>query len=406
LTFGCGIFTFDFMNMNGSKNNSTRPSLFHLFVSFLGLGATCFGGPATVAYIGGMAVEKKRWLDDETFKDGVALCQTIPGATAMQTAAYVGLRVRGPAGAAVSLIGFGLPAFVLMVALSVLYSRTNSIPAVVSAFEALRAIVVAIVANATVSFFRSSLTDWRRIIIAAGAAALFGLRVNPAFVILLAAGIGLFMIEKRIQLPEKQKPTGISRTVVFISVAVIVLIFAYSLLFFFQRPLFDLGLLMSRIDVFAFGGGYAAVPLMLHEVVDIRLWMDAKTFMDGIALGQVTPGPITITSTFVGYMLHGIPGCIVATIGMYTPSFLILVSVAPYFDILRASRGFHRSVTGILCSFVGLLLAVTVRLALQAHWNLFLLILTVAAFIALLKKVNILWVVGIGIVLSFLINIF
>ena len=162
-------------------------SLFSLFFSFLRLGITAFGGPAMVAYIRRMAVEDKGWLDDTTFRDGVALCQAIPGATAMQTSAYVGLRKRGVAGAAASFIGFGLPAFLLMMALSALYTRTHTLPPVVSAFNGLRAIIVAIVANATVSFAGSSLKNWRDVAVAALAAILFGFRVSPILVILLAA---------------------------------------------------------------------------------------------------------------------------------------------------------------------------------------------------------------------------
>ena len=101
-----------------------------------------------VPYIGKMAVEQRKWLDEETFRDGVALCQTIPGATAMQTAAYVGFRAGGVAGAAASFIGFGLPAFLLMVGLSAFYARSQTLPPVVSVFNGLQTIVVAIVANA------------------------------------------------------------------------------------------------------------------------------------------------------------------------------------------------------------------------------------------------------------------
>jgi chromate transporter len=112
-----------------------NPSLIRLFTSFLRLGATSFGGPAMVSYIRKMAVEQKHWLDEESFRYGVALCQTIPGATAMQTSAYVGLRARGAASALVSFAGFGLPAFIIMMALSALYVRTYSLPAVVSVFK-------------------------------------------------------------------------------------------------------------------------------------------------------------------------------------------------------------------------------------------------------------------------------
>ena len=105
-----------------------------------------------VPYIGKMAVEQKKWLDEETFRGGVALCQTAPGATAMQTAAYVGFRAGGVAGAAASFIGFGLPAFLLMVGLSAFYVCSQTLPPAVSVFNGLQTVVVAIVANATESF--------------------------------------------------------------------------------------------------------------------------------------------------------------------------------------------------------------------------------------------------------------
>ena len=142
------------------------PSLPRLFVSFLRLGTTAFGGPAMVAYIRKMAVERNQWLDEATFQDGVALCQTIPGATAMQTAAYVGLRSRGLPGAAVCFVGFGLPAFCFMVILSAFYARTHDLPLVLAAFQGLRAMTVAIVANATLTFGKRSLTRLADIIIA------------------------------------------------------------------------------------------------------------------------------------------------------------------------------------------------------------------------------------------------
>jgi len=102
-------------------SSAERPSMIILFVSFLRLGVTSFGGPAMIAYIHRMAVEQKKWLDDEGFRAGVALCQAIPGAAAMQVAAYVGLRSRGVTGAAVTFIGFGLPAFLIMMLLSALH---------------------------------------------------------------------------------------------------------------------------------------------------------------------------------------------------------------------------------------------------------------------------------------------
>ena len=176
---------------------STQPSITKLFISFLRLGATAFGGPSMVAYIRRMAVEKNRWLDAESFNDGVALCQMIPGATAMQTAAYVGLKTRGVIGAGASFIGFGLPAFLLMMTLAALYTNTHNLPIVVSTFSGLQAIIVAIIANATLSFGKNSFEKLEALTIAGIAAVLFGIRVNPIIVILLAAVGGLVLIKPK-----------------------------------------------------------------------------------------------------------------------------------------------------------------------------------------------------------------
>ena len=137
------------------------PSLFLLFASFLRMGVTAFGGPAMIAYIRKRVVGEKKWLDPDSFQDGVALCQTIPGATVMQMAAYIGLKLQGVRGAVVSFVGFGLPAFLFMSVLSAAYARTHELPAVVSIFSGLQAVIVAVVANATVSFGRASLKNWK-----------------------------------------------------------------------------------------------------------------------------------------------------------------------------------------------------------------------------------------------------
>ena len=166
-----------------------------------------------------------------------------------------------------------------------------------------------------------------------------------------------------------------------------------SLLFYFQKELFELAVLMSKIDLLAFGGGFVSVPLMFHEIVDARAWIDGPTFLNGIVLGQFTPGPIVITATFVGYLVYGLPGALVATVAIFLPSFLMLIGVAPWFDRVRSSPWFTRAIGGILCSFVGLLLTVTIRFALNVHWDWPHVALAAAALTALVFKLDILWVV-------------
>ncbi len=119
--------------------------------------------------------------------------------------------------------------------------------------------------------------------------------------------------------------------------------------------------MMIKIDIFAFGGGFTSVPLMFNEIVNVHHWLDSSTFLNGIALSQVTPGPIVITATFVGYLIYGLPGAIVATFGIFAPSFLIVIGLAPYFDEIRNSPYVHWIISGILFSFVGLLISVAIR---------------------------------------------
>ena len=382
---------------SGKGMQKVSPS--KLFVAFLGLGLTAFGGPAMVAYIGDLAVKRKGWICQNSFKDGVALCQSIPGATAMQAAAYVGLRAGGVLGAVAAYMGFGLPAFLLMLILSIGYAEARTFPAVVSAFTGLQAIVVALVANATFNFGRTSLKNWRDVVLALAAAVFLGVGGAPIVAICAAGLLGMLLYRGTNRVPPVLSPSSQNKS---FSRMVPALMFAGALivgllaLFALDRRLFDLATLMVKVDLFAFGGGFASVPIMLHQVVEVRNWMDSKTFMDGIALGQVTPGPIVITATFVGYQLDRFLGAFVGTISVFSPSFILLLATVPHFDRLKGSQVFQQAVRGALVCFVGLLLAVTFRFSLAAPWTVLSAAIALAAFIALRLRVDILWVVLLG----------
>ena len=392
-----------------SAQRGASPTPLAIFLPFLRLGLTSFGGPAMIAYIRNLAVTKKQWLGGDSFSDGVALCQSIPGATTMQSTAYVGLRARGFSGAAAAYVGFGLPAFLFMLALSVLYRYGHEASLILSLFSGLRAIVVALLANAVLSFGTTTIKKWWGLPVVAGAAVALFFGVNPIYVIFAAAAVGLVLplgagtASKggAEQGPPEKHRTFLRPVLILLAVAAASLAILYVL-----RPqLFDLALTMLRIDLFAFGGGFASIPLMQHEVVDIHHWVGAQAFIDGIALGQVTPGPIVITATLVGYMFAGVPGAVVATLAIFLPSFAVLVLVEPYFDRLKRNRYFRKAIAGILLSFVGLLLAVAVRLGVNVSWEIWTVVLAAAAFAALRLKVDVLWVVIAGGVISIIVGL-
>jgi len=380
-----------------------------IFLPFLRLGLTSFGGPTMVAYIKNLAVKKKRWLSESSFNDGVALCQAIPGATAMQSTAYVGLKARGFRGAAAAYIGFGLPAFGFMLALSVLYKYGREAPLILSLFSGLRAVVVALMANAALSFGTTTIKNWWGLPVVAGATVALFFKVNPIYVIFAAAAVGLALPLRAGPAPnadaDRDQPAKHRSFLRLVLVLLAAAALVMGILYVFERQLFDLALTMLRVDLFAFGGGFASIPLMQHEVVDIHHWVAAPVFIDGIALGQVTPGPIVITATFVGYMFAGLAGAAVATAAIFLPSFTVLGLLEPYFDRFKRNRYFRKAITGILLSFVGLILAVTVRLGINVSWEIWTVVLAVAAFAALRLKADVLWVVAAGGVISAIVGL-
>lgn len=382
---------------------STRPSWQHLFFAFFRLGLTAFGGPAMILHIREMAVGREKWLAKERFQEGVAMAQAVPGATAMQVAAFVGLRVRGAGGAVAAYVGFGLPAFVLMLALSALYARTHTLPAVVSAFSGLQALIVSVVTHAAWSFGRTTVLGWRQGGIALMAAILFWLALTPPLILLISALLGLTLPQSQDTRPlASAEHSPMWKSLLPFGALVAGTVAVFGLLMSSSSVLGELALLMARIDLMAFGGGFASVPFMFHEIVEVRSWLTGPVFLDGIALGQFTPGPIVITATFVGYLLHGMGGAVVATVAIFLPSLLIVIGIAPWFSRLRTLRGFQQVLAGVLCSFVGLLVTVAIRFAMQVQWDGVHLFLALAAFAALWKKVDILWVILAGGLLSIL----
>jgi len=375
-----------------------NPSLTELFFTFLWIGLTAFGGAAMSVQIRKYFVDKKGWMDENSFDSGLALCQVIPGAIIMQLVAYIGLKMRGIRGAIVSFIGFGIPAFLLMLALSILYKYSKNITAAETILSGLRVIMVAIVAYGAYTFGRKNFHTINDVIISITASGLFFLQIHPALVLVVAALSGI-VLSKGEFFPVKNIIR--TNTLPFFLWLLSLVIVCYGILFLVNTKYFILATIMLHIDLFSFGGGLAAIPIMYHELVVFYHWFDEQTFMDGVVLGQVTPGSIIIAATFYGYMHFGILGSILATVCVFTPSFLILMGLVPFFDKLSEYPKFNKVINGILCSFVGLLVVITYRFAIDIQWNIINIIFTLVAFILLLRNANAIWLILAGILLSF-----
>jgi chromate transporter len=286
-----------------------------------------------------------------------------------------------------------------MFILSVLYKHSKNIAGVELVLSGLRVIIIAIVANAAYIFGKKNFQNANDWIIAVIAAGLFLTKLHPALVLVTAALLGLVFTKKDCNGPVELVKTKTFRF--FLKVLLLVAVCA-GILYVVNKEYFTLAAIMLRIDLFSFGGGLAAMPIMYHELIDLFGWFDEKTFMDGVILGQVTPGSIIIAATFFGYMRFGILGSLLATVCVFTPSFLILMGIIPFFDKLRSYPQFNKVINGILCSFVGLLTIITYRFTIGIHWNPINILFTLVAFILLVLKVDVIWVILGGVLLSIL----
>jgi chromate transporter len=383
-----------------------RPTLWRMGRTFFRIGATSYGGPAIVAAIRDVVVVRKAWLSEAEFGETLAFAQMLPGPVATQTAAHVGWRLYRGRGVLVAMLAYNSPAFLLMLALSAAYFRFEGLPAVTAAFRGLGAAVVAIVAQAILSMTRPALRDWRGVAIAACATAGFFAHADTLLVLLAAALAGVLVglvwppgragANDDPAVPAESASTGGYRrtllTTTAVALAFVVALAASRVV----SPRFPaLGTTMAKINLVAFGGGYTAVALMFQDVVrdPSTGWLTTKEFVDGLALGQITPGPVIITATFIGYRVGGTLGAVFATVCIFLPSSLLLVLLAPHFARFRHLRGVRDAVSGLLAAFIALLLHVLADVARSAFLGPWEIVLAVAAMAALRLKVNAIWVV-------------
>ena len=379
-----------------------------LFKKFFKLGATAYGGPAMSGQIKERVVSDDGWINEPEFFQGIALCQLIPGATNVQLVTYIGYRLRGIWGALLSAVAFTLPAFIFMVILSVLYFKTQNFWFIEALFKGLGAIVVAIVLNACITLGRSILRDWKVALISFLSFFAFFFRWNVILIFILAALAALFLHPKGSKLKppfheELNITTKKRKDYLMIGLLIILVYLGLVLCYVINPQLTYLSLILSKIGALAFGGGFTMIPLIQYEVVDHFQWLTTKEFLDGIALGQVTPGPIMITATFIGYKLSGLLGALIATVGIFSSSFFILILLIPHYDRLSRIEIVKTMEQGILGSFIGMLGLVLYNFGRAAFVDIPSVLFAGAAFFALLKKIALPYILLSGTIFSILI---
>jgi chromate transporter len=404
-----------------AADEACRVGLATLFLAYLQIGLTAFGFTMLQKVVQ-LVVQKKRWLTREQADHGLALVQLYPGPIMVDFTAYVGYRLRGVIGALLAVVGFVLPSFALMIALSAVYFATGHIAFVHALFVGLDALVVGVVLNLTLDFGQRALKGPLQAALAALAFALMLFGLNALLPVAVALAAGAFLLRPAADsaasaqatatgpsAPVEQSPPGqpsdpppaasaVGRPhqlavwwpIAAATGAVLSAVVAVAL---WGGTIGAMGLSFFKIGSVAFGNGATIMPLIQADAVTHYHWLTMSQFADGIALGQITPGPFLITAAFVGYKVGGVLVALLATFAIFAPSFVMTLVFTEVFERLRTLAWVRGALAGVLAAFVGLLAVVTLQLGSVTGGRPGLLTLAAAAFVAVrFFKLDVLWV--------------
>lgn len=356
-------------------NSSTSPaSLSEIFSVFFRLGVLGFGGPAAhIAMMRQEVVEKKNWLSEQEFLDLLGATQLIPGPNSTELAIHIGHHKGGWKGLVVAGCSFIFPAFVCVLALAVFYAHYGALPEIEPILAGIRPVIMAIILDALWKFRKSAVPQVKVGVVALIALILAILGVNEILLILglaLVYALALGRSHLALALPLVALPSAS------------IPITGSSVFYFFLK-----------IGSVLFGSGYVLLAFLQAELVEGRMWLTEKQLLDAITVGQITPGPVFTTATFIGYLLQSYQGAVLATLGIFLPSFFFVALSAPFLKHLRSSVFFGRFLDGINAASFALLLKVSFDLGQKAFINPATIIIgCLSLFIFLkFKNVNSIW---------------
>ena len=336
----------------GDPRSQTRAdvSMLQLVAYFLRLGFLGFGGPAAlVAIMQDDLVEQRKWLTRDQYLEGLAICQTLPGPLAIQVGIYVGYICRGVLGAWVAGSAFILPPFTIVLASAYLYQRFSALTLVRALFYGISPVVIALILHSCYTLGKIALKDrWLWGICGVVAIVTAWLQAEIALLFIGAGVLGVVLYGGR-------KPSASAAAAFMPAVAASTAAGDHvlrSLLLFFVKA-----------GSFTFGSGLVIVPFLRQGVVVQQHWLSERDFMVAVAIGMITPGPVVITATFVGYVVAGVAGSLVATVGIFLPSFLLVTIVAPQLVRHREKASVQGFVKAVSAAAIGAILGAAIVLA-------------------------------------------
>ncbi len=368
-----------------------RPAqrLTEVLAVFLKLGVIGFGGPAAhVGMLEDEVVRRRGWLTRERFLDLLGASNIIPGPTSTEMCIYLGYLRGGVIGMLVGGVSFILPAFLIVLGLAWAYERSGATPEGVALLYGVKPVIIAIVGVALVRLGRTAVKGPTTALVGVVVPALYFLGLSPV-VLLLASGLALMLFAnaRRLLTSSSGRLAGFAPGV---PLAVIGLAAAAPAAF----SLSELFLTFLKIGASVYGSGYVLLAYLRADFVDRLGWLTDQQLLDAVAVGQFTPGPVFTTATFIGYLVGGWDGAVVATVAIFLPSFLFVATVHPIVGRLRSSTWASSFLDGVNAAAVGLMAAVAWQLADAAFVDALTVVMALVA-VGLLAtfRVNSVWLV-------------
>jgi chromate transporter len=339
----------------------------------LKIGATAYGGPAIMGIMQTELQEKRQWVSKERFVEGLSLVNMLPGATAAQLSIFLGYARGGWWGGLLGGLCFVLPGFFLLLLLTIGYAAFGVTPVLRNALYGLGPVVLAIYLVAVYRLGRNVMSSLPAVLIGLAAAGLaVASPLGVAAILLLAGGVGLWLF-------YSQKRGAAVTAAIVASLAVVHLV-TRSASVSTMLPdsgdptapsLVGVGALLLQVGALTFGGGISMIAFIQEQVVRQLHWLTPQEFIDGLALGQLTPGPVLMVAAYVGYKAAGIAGAVVGAVAAFLPSFVMMLAILPAFDRARQLRWTRAALRGIAPAVIGVLAVSLVRLAPHAVPDLF-----------------------------------
>lgn len=362
---------------------------------FLRLGLTAFGGPAAhIALFRDEVVTRRKWITDEHFVDMLGATNLIPGPNSTEMAIHIGYVRAGWRGLIAAGVCFILPAVVMVLILAALYVQFGTTPTVTWLLYGIKPVIIAVIVQALWGLLKTAIKN--RTLALIGIVA-FGLYLGGLNELLLMFGAGvLYMLMRNaaklrnlIYLLRLGAAGGLAALLVFVGSAITSLA-SFNSLF----------LIFLKIGSVLYGSGYVLLAFLRNDFVERLGWITNQQLLDAVAIGQFTPGPVFTTATFIGYIINGLSGAILATIGIFLPSFLLVLITNPIIPRLRRSVWLSALLDGVNVAALGLMGAVAVELAQNAIVDRLTMILALGAAVLLIRyRVNSTWlIIGGGII--------